>query len=257
MRALELRRTAPDGFTLIVERPFIVLGDEAPGMVRHRSTATVRWAVDRLKQDFFVRDPGRPIAIWLFRDAASYQGHSRRLFNETPTTPYGFYSARHRAIVMNISTGGGTLVHEIVHPFIEANFPGCPVWFDEGLASLFEQCGVRDGHIVGLVNWRLAGLQVAIREGRTISFEELTSMGRREFYAVNGSGRRGESYAQARYLCLYLQEKGLLRTFYHQFVEGAADDPGGLATLRVVLDEPDMAAFQARWEKFVLGLAFP
>ena len=24
---------------------------------------------------------------------------------------------------MNISTGGGTLVHEIVHPFIEANFP--------------------------------------------------------------------------------------------------------------------------------------
>ena len=34
---------------------------------------------------------------------------------------------------MNISTGGGTLVHEIVHPFIEANFPACPPWLNEGL----------------------------------------------------------------------------------------------------------------------------
>jgi len=28
------------------------------------------------------------------------------------------------------------LVHEIVHPFMRANFPECPAWFNEGLASL-------------------------------------------------------------------------------------------------------------------------
>ena len=26
------------------------------------------------------------------------------------------------------TTGGGTLVHEIVHPFLRANFPECPAW---------------------------------------------------------------------------------------------------------------------------------
>ena len=52
------------------------------------------------------------------------------------------------ALVMNIATGGGTLVHEIVHPFMEANFPACPSWFNEGLGSLYEQSGARDGRIV-------------------------------------------------------------------------------------------------------------
>ena len=42
------------------------------------------------------------------------------------TTPYGYYSAAHRALIMNIATGGGTLVHEIVHPFVRANFPQMP-----------------------------------------------------------------------------------------------------------------------------------
>ena len=49
---------------------------------------------------------------------------------------------------MNISTGGGTLVHEIVHPFIQSNFPNCPSWFNEGLGSLYEQCRERNGKIV-------------------------------------------------------------------------------------------------------------
>ena len=40
---------------------------------------------------------------------------------------------------MNIATGGGTLVHEIVHPFMAANFEQCPSWFNEGLGSLYEQ----------------------------------------------------------------------------------------------------------------------
>ena len=50
---------------------------------------------------------------------------------------------------MNISTGGGTLVHEIVHPFVAANFPNCPAWFNEGLGSLYEQSGEVNGAIHG------------------------------------------------------------------------------------------------------------
>jgi len=57
------------------------------------------------------------------KDAASYEKNTLLLFKEKPSTPYGYYSSTHKALIMNIATGGGTLVHEIVHPFVEANFP--------------------------------------------------------------------------------------------------------------------------------------
>ena len=66
----------------------------------------------------------------------------------------------------------------------------------------------------------------------------------------------GSYYAQARYLCQYLEEQTLLRRFYREFHAAADDDPTGYETLRVVLDEKDMKAFQVRWEEWVLGLTF-
>ena len=62
------------------------------------------------------------------------------------------------------SPGGGTLVHEIVHPFMRANFPACPAWFNEGLASLYEQSAEKDGHIRGLINWRYTALEKAVKD---------------------------------------------------------------------------------------------
>ena len=52
----------------------------------------------------------------------------------------------------------------------------------------------------------------------------------------------------------YLQEKGLLTKFYHEFVANAPRDPTGFNTLKRVLGEDDMAGFQKKWEKFVLAL---
>jgi hypothetical protein len=152
--------------------------------------------------------------------------------------------------VMNIETGGGTLVHEIVHPFVEANFPDCPPWLNEGLGSLYEQSGEQEGHIVGYTNWRLPGLQRDIRRGRLKPFRELLAMDGRAFY----DDAAGTNYAQARYLCYYLQERGLLTRFYREFHRSRAADPTGFDTLKRVLGEPDMDAFEKRWEKFVLGL---
>jgi hypothetical protein len=246
-----LSKKVPEGFTVIVQPPFVVLGDESPETVRRRATHTVKWAVDKLKQDYFQRDPLEVIDIWLFRDDASYTNHAHLLFHDNPTTRFGYYSESHHALVMNIGTGGGTLVHEIVHPFIRANFPTCPAWFDEGLASLYEASAEKNGHIQGQVNWRYKGLEKAIKEGKTISFQRLTAMTPAEFY---GGSSYNQFYAQARYLCYYLQEKGLLVKFYHQFVADAQRDPTGYATLKRVLGENDMDAFKRKWETFMLGL---
>lgn len=247
----ELKKRLPHGgFTVVVEPPFVVVGDGPASAVRAHAADTVRWAVERLKQDFFEQDPADILDIWLFKDEASYRDHARRLFGSVPDTPYGYYSRADRALVMNISTGGGTLVHEIVHPFMEANFPAAPPWFNEGLGSLYEQCGDVDGHIHGFTNWRLPGLQRAVRARTLLTFEKLTALDSRAFYG----DARGTHYAQARYLLYYLQERRLLTRFYREFRDRHREDPTGYATLRQVLGETDMAAFQKRWEEFVLGL---
>jgi hypothetical protein len=65
------------------------------------------------------------LSLWLFKDKTSYETHVREIFHDSPTTPFGYYSPAHRALIMNIATGGGTLVHEIVHPEYHSTlFPG-------------------------------------------------------------------------------------------------------------------------------------
>src|SRR6185295_18577421 len=203
-----------------------------------------------LKQDFFIKDPDNILDIWLFKDEVSYGKHVRLFFADTPSTPYGYYSPGHKALIMNIGTGGGTLVHELVHPLMEANFPECPPWLNEGLGSLYEQCGEVAGHIHGYTNWRLPGLQRAINQGGLPTFKDLLEMDTSAFYGDN----TGVNYAQSRYLCYYLQEKGLLVKFYREFLAKQKEDPSGYGTLQKILAESDMDAFKTRWEKYVLGL---
>lgn len=240
-----------DGFTVLVEPPFVVAGDEPANIVQRRATNTIGWATALLKDAFFDGDPPNAPTVWLFRDDASYRHWAKKLFDDEPDTPYGYFTAEHNALVMNISTGGGTLVHELVHPFIDANFPSCPSWFDEGLASLYEQCGERNGKIVGFENWRLPGLQAQIVADTHPSFHKLMHTSRDEFYADD----TGVHYAQARYLCFYLQHEGLLRRYYHAFHDGSASDPSGYTTLQTVLGTDDMDAFEAEWKRFVGSLS--
>jgi hypothetical protein len=237
-------------FTVLIERPFVVVGDEPEAVVKQRTKDTVKWVVERLKEDYFTKDPPNILEIWLFKDDASYRKHAKEFFNDDPDTPYGYYSSSNKALIMNIATGGGTLVHEIVHPFVEANFPDCPAWFNEGLGSLYEQSGDVDGHIHGFTNWRLPGLQKGIKKKIVPTFKTLTVMSNAEFYREN----TGTNYAQARYLCYYLQQKKLLVKFYKDFSTNYKTDPTGYKTLQKVIGERDMNAFQRKWEAFVLKL---
>ena len=247
----QLKQRLPSGeFSIVIQPPFVIISDEPPQVIEQRAENTVKWAVERLKRDFFTKDPQEILDIWLFKDAASYEQHTQKLFGEKPDTPYGYYSSAHKALIMNISTGGGTLVHEIVHPFMEANFPACPAWFNEGLGSLYEQCGDVEGHIYGFTNWRLPGLQQAIKAGKVPSFKTLTAMDASTFY----NDGKGVNYGQARYLCYYLQEKGLLVKFYQEFYAHQREDPTGYISLRKILGVSDMELFQKDWEKYVLTL---
>ena len=249
---MKLRRTLPAGFEVLIEPPFVVLGDGGRTAVKRSAEGTVRWAVSKLKRAYFKRDPKQILNVWLFKDARSYRHHTGELFGHKPDTPYGYYSPSAGGLIMNISTGGGTLVHEIVHPFMEANFPDCPAWINEGLGSLYEQSAERGGEIVGLTNWRLAGLQRALKRGPIPTFRELSATTDRAFYDEDP----GTHYAQSRYLMYYLQEHGLVRRFYREALAGRRADPTGYQALLSVLGKPNMQRFERDWAQYVLKLRF-
>jgi hypothetical protein len=250
---MKLKGKIPNtSFRVIIQKPFVVIGDEPAEVVVLRAEQTVKWATARLKHMYFKKDPADIIDVWLFKDKASYEKHTWEIFSDKPDTPYGYSSSEHKALIMNIGTGGGTLVHEIVHPFMDTNFPECPSWFNEGMGSLYEQSQGKGEDIIGLTNWRLAGLQEAIKKGEVPSFQAMTSTTTHEFYNED----RGTNYAQARYLCYYLQEKGLLTKFYHAFFAARVEDPTGYKTLQSVLGKKDMDAFRKEWEAYVLKLRF-
>jgi len=251
-RVDELRRDSDlRGFTVIAASPFVVIGNGRRADVEAYTDQVIRWAYRLLRQDFFALEPGKILEIWIFRNEDSYRSNHSRIFGGVPDTPYGFYAPCDDAIIINVAYGAGTLVHELVHPLMEANFPGVPTWFNEGLASLLERPVEQDGHIHGRPNWRLPILQRAIKAGRMPTFESLTAASKLEFYDDDNSS---VYYALARYLCFYLQEKGLLRQYYRRFRASRKADPTGYESLLAVLGQRDPAAVHADFVAFVLKL---
>lgn len=236
----------------VIEAPFVVWGDSGQVQLQRSAEHTVRWAVLHLEKQFFPRRPAAIYDIFLFKDAASYRRHAKALWNDEPSTPYGYASSQHRALVMDISTGGGTLVHEMVHPYVDANFPDAPTWINEGLASLFEQSAERDDEMVGLTNWRLEGLKEAFAEKKVKRFSELISGSDAAFRDED----EAVHYAQARYLMLYLQERGLLKTFVKKALEQQKKDPTGATALRETLGSAEWKLLDENFKRWVPTLRF-
>jgi hypothetical protein len=246
-RADELKtKLDGQGFTVLVEAPFVVVGDGSAAQVKHIAQGFLRDKVRMLEKDYFTKRPTKLIEVWLFSNEKSFRKGAKKYFNDTPDTPYGYYSPTAHAMIMNVA-GLGTLSHELVHPYMEANFPDVPSWFNEGLASLYEYPGEHKGHIIGHVNWRLPNLKKEIRAGTLPSLVKLLETKRDEFYEADW-----DAYAQARYLMYYLQEKDKLRDFYTKFLADTKDHTGR-AALEEILGE-DLVTFEPKWRKWVLAI---
>jgi len=229
---------------------FVASNDTSQSFLQYK--ATIMRVYRYLYEDYFARRPDKPIRVYLFKDKGSYDRYCRSTYEKPPSTPYGFYMSRERKMVMNISTGTGTLAHELVHPLLAEDFPGVPSWFNEGFASLFEQSGEREGKMVGFVNWRLPKLKQMLKIGRGTALSDLMKTTTEQFY---GEDDRGVNYATARYLCLYLQEKKLLIPFFQEFKKSAKEDPtGSLAFERATGKKP--AEFDPHWREWVLSLRY-
>ena len=243
----------PAEFTVVRADPFLVTGDVEASVLRGLAERTVRPCAEALYREFFQKRPDFIITIYLFKDDESYRSWSRKLFAQEPTTRFGYYLSGEQALLMNIATGSGTLVHEMVHPLMAVDFPSSPAWFNEGMGSLFEQCIIGEGpSIRGLVNWRLPILQQAVGTQAYVPLEKLLKTTATEFYGFEG----GAGYAEARYLLLYVQERGLLKQLYAHFREHVGEDPTGRKSLEAVLGRP-LAEIEPAWLAWVRTLHWP
>ncbi|HEU4611297.1 MAG TPA: DUF1570 domain-containing protein [Kofleriaceae bacterium] len=248
-RASQLeKKLAGQGYTVLVEPPFVVVGDSPAKEVKRITTGFLRRKTALLEKELFAKRPDKVLEVWLFRNRKTFLAGAKKFFGDEPDTPFGYYSPDAGALIMNAS-GLGTLSHELVHPYMEANFPDVPAWFNEGLASLYEQPSERGGRIVGLPNWRLPNLKKEIRAKTLPKLATLLATTSDEFYDADY-----DSYAYARYLVYYLQEHGKLQTFYKQFRDDKKDLTGA-AALTSVLGE-DLASFEPKWRTWVLAIPY-
>lgn len=208
----ELREQLGEEFQIIPIGPWVVATDLAKEEAPRFTDFTISRYAAAIQRQLFTKTPrSEPVKVMLFKDRLSYEGWNKKLFGEKPTTPYGYYSRARNALVMNIGTGGGTLLHEMVHAMAEADFKNIPAWLNEGLGSLFEASNRgRNNTVVGVTNWRLKGLQEDLKNGSETKLKDLVGMSDDDFYGE----RSGSNYAAARYLMQYLQEQAKLEAFY-------------------------------------------
>jgi hypothetical protein len=234
----------------VVAPPFVIAGDGPPQTIARYRDRTILPAMRAFDAMFFDTPPDHPILILLFESEQPYRRLAQKWFADDDVPHFGYF--RHdRVMLMNVATGTGTLVHELVHALIEPDFPRVPRWFNEGLGSLYEQSIFTDDGIRGLENWRLPALQRAIRDNRLRSIREMIqdhNFARGELVGLN--------YAHARYLLMYLQEKDLLRRYYTAFRGSAADDPHGLETLIKLIEPTELEQFDREWREWVLTLGY-
>lgn len=240
-----------ESFNVAVSPPFVIAGNLSAAELGRYRDHTILGAQQSLSALYFKTPIDEPIVILLFADGDTYTRLADKWFDYRDVPHFGFYMNSRRAMLMNITTGGGTLVHELTHALIAPDFPNVPDWFNEGLASLYEQSDMRNGKIIGLPNWRLPALQKAIKETTLRPLPELIAD--KNF---RDPKMTGINYAQARYVMHYLQDKGQLTTYYKAFRDGREKDPTGVETLKTLIAPKSLEEFEKDWRAWVLTLKY-
>ena len=218
--------------SLIVKPPFVVASDVSHVEAERYCVETAQPALNALQAGFSFMPPKHPVTIVLFSNAGEYVRYCATLTGKSSgqNSVYGIYDPNSRTIVVNLNSGDGTIVHELVHALADGEKAGIPLWLNEGIASLHEHCRLSRSsgvpRIMPLHNWRLRILRKAIVEGSLPPVTELTDS------ASYHQERESLFYAHARYFCFYLHDLGLLEELYSAFRNNHEDDPTGKLALK-------------------------
>lgn len=236
---------------LRVASPFVLAGPSKAAT--HGAAPFIESVLAAYTNHRFDKSPTRAISIYVFPAAAQYHAFCRRQYGgDECVSRFGFYLPDERKIIMQ-GGAGGTLSHELAHPFYEADFPGGPTWLNEGIAALFEQPILHPkGEIHGGKNWRLPRLLQALGSPKESSYARLETL-----FGMTDEVFRGEHeslhYAMARYACQWLDEHAWLWPFYRAYRDGIATDTSGRAAFTQVVGKSPAEA-TTEWKRWLRAL---
>jgi hypothetical protein len=193
----------------------------------------IRNASDAMINSYTSKTPDSVTALFLFEDYDSYKEFTMKNTNikENNLSQYGYYKISMNLIAIRYLSWKGSPKHEVTHRYIRSDFPRAASWFDEGMASLNEKSIYINGTLRGEFSLRIIAIRRAIKENRYTGIKFLMQTGDDEFYGKYTSFY----YAQARYLLMYLQEKGLLEKYYRLYRDTHSEDKTGIKQLEEIL----------------------
>nr|MDA3863919.1 hypothetical protein [Deltaproteobacteria bacterium] len=212
-RKKQLEEKFGEDFSYYLSPPFIITGDIRYEELKYLAENYVLKPAQIMWRNYFSSKPDRVLTIILLYGQKSYRKWSKSLFGHENVAYFGYHTRGNNTLIMDITTGSGTLIHELTHALIIFDFPEVSDWFNEGLASLHEACTVEMNTLKAMVNWRLPLLQKSIRKKKLRPLKDL--MTKDDFY----KNMKSRNYAQARYFIMFIQKQGYLKKIYHELVE--------------------------------------
>ena len=234
------------------------------------STATLlSSALDAFVPARFGRLPAAPITVFVFSQQAGYERFCKTHYasseKQTCLDSLGIYFHPRRELVVDLQRGRTTVLHELAHTLFEADFAAAPLWFDEGVSSLYEWPDFpadHPGDVHGKSNFRHQRLLDALRspaERDSVRLDALFGMDDEAFRGEpsgEAERKRLESlhYSVARDVCRWLDARGLLWRVYAAWRDAVTVDMTGEAAFaRVVGQTPKQA--NAEWLAWVTDKA--
>lgn len=211
----------------------------------------------------FDRHPDHPIAVLLFASHDRYKEFA-------PDKSLAFYKKREAEIDVDLSRGDAyrsSAVHELVHSLMDESFPQAPLWLSECVAALYENPSFpAPGEILGLPGGlRQATFHDALRsedDRADMRLDALFTMDPRAFkgYSLDAGLDGGvdlwvqsRNEALARYVCLWLQQRGWLWDFVHRYHDDFQSDRTGTRSFEAVTGLSPIVATQS-WVEWSKGM---
>ncbi len=151
------------------------------------------------------------------------------------------------------------LYHEGFHQFLDSILEvKAPQWFNEGMADFFGPSeyfkqGGEEGMRIKPNPWRLNTVKQLVRGDRATDFERLMTMTQQEMYEPRAAGLH---YAQAWSIVYFLAQAddGAYFDYLKDYFQALRRGKNIREAYQAAFGRADMAAMQARWREFVLGL---
>lgn len=146
-----------------------------------------------------------PVSVYIFKNDRSFTPY-KNLYNGRPAASTGYFLQRDHGNYIAIDGGSksvpsGVVYHEFVHYFASTNLPALPLWFEEGLAEVYQTFEISGGK--ARIGIPIVNHIYRLRTSPTLSFEELFAVDHGS-PVYNEEDRKGTFYSQSWALVHYL-----------------------------------------------------